>query len=108
MSLSSFFSSGYHRLASQFHTLRYTGMWTVMLVLVAGVASIVPELAFLHSSQKCGVDGYVKIPMELPGMRVCLPAQMVKESPLDVLVPALFASLAVACSAYVLSNIGLM
>ncbi|KAK9727273.1 hypothetical protein RND81_05G270400 [Saponaria officinalis] len=106
MSLSSFFSMGYHRLAARLSSLRYTGTWTVMLVAMAGATSILPELAFLWSTQKCGVDGYVKIPMDLVGMKVCLPSHIVKESSFDVLIPAMFASLAVAVSAFVLSNVG--
>ncbi|KAL9247690.1 hypothetical protein vseg_021097 [Gypsophila vaccaria] len=108
MSMSSFFSMSYHSLAAQLNSVRYTGKWTVMLVVLAGATSILPELAFLWSTQQCGVAGYVKIPMDLAGMKVCLPGHMVKESPFDVLVPAMFASLAVAFSAFVLSNVGLL
>lgn len=57
-------------------------------------------------SQSCDTDGYMRIPLDLPGERVCLPAHMLKRSALDVFIPTLFSALIVAASALLLRALG--
>lgn len=74
--------------------------------MVAAVAAFSPELAFLWASRGCGVHGYVKVPLDLPGQSLCLPSHIVKGSSFDALIPLIFAPIIVACSGLVLSSIG--
>ncbi|XP_021719191.1 uncharacterized protein LOC110686889 [Chenopodium quinoa] len=111
MSLALVFISAYRQLATLRPTLYYAGIWTTMLILTVVVASFSPELAFMEAitrySPSCGGDGYVRIPLDMPGERVCLPAHMLKRSTLDVFIPTLFSALIVASSALLLRSLGL-
>ncbi|XP_021865348.1 uncharacterized protein [Spinacia oleracea] len=113
MSLVLALTSAYNHLTILRPTLYYAGIWTTMLILTVVVASFSPELAFMSAvslsslySQSCGGDGYVRIPLDMPGERVCLPAHMLKRSALDVFIPTLFSALIVASSALLLRSLG--
>lgn len=107
MSLFMFFSSFYHQLAIYSRSLWHFGLWLGLLVLCASVALISPELAFLWSSHRCGVHGYVRVPLDLPGTSLCLPSHMVKGPSYDVYIPVMIVPIFVACSGLVLSFAGL-
>ncbi|CAO2824909.1 unnamed protein product [Amaranthus hypochondriacus] len=113
MSLFLLFISLYRQVATLRSALYYAGTWTVLLILTVVVASFSPELAFMSAvslsppySRLCGGDGYVRIPLDMPGERICLPAQMLKRSALDVFIPTLFSALIVGFSALLLRSLG--
>ncbi|XVF68718.1 hypothetical protein PTKIN_Ptkin11bG0024100 [Pterospermum kingtungense] len=91
--------------------------WTALLALTVSIASFAPEMAFVSAvapssssslSRSCkSTLGLVKIPLDLPGEKVCLPAHMVKRSNIDFFVPTLFTSLVVAASAFLVRSLGL-
>ncbi|KAL9247692.1 hypothetical protein vseg_021099 [Gypsophila vaccaria] len=94
-------------------SLYYALTWTALLILVVSVASFSPELAFLSSvslssaySLPCGGHGYVRLPLDIPGERLCLPAYVMKRSSVDVFIPTMFAALIVASSAMLLKFLG--
>lgn len=113
MSLAKIIISIYYQLATLRSTLCYVGTWTSMLILTVVVASLTPELAFMSVvslsspySQSCAIEGYVRIPLDLSGERICLPAHMLKRSSLDVFIPTLFSILIVSASALLLRSLG--
>lgn len=78
------------------------------------VASFAPVIAFVTTispsssfSKSCKVDGIVRIPLDYPKEVMCFPANMVRRSKLDFLLPTLFAALVVAASACVVRSLGL-
>ncbi|XWS53159.1 hypothetical protein CRYUN_Cryun11dG0133700 [Craigia yunnanensis] len=89
--------------------------WTVLLTLMVSIASFAPEMAFVSAvspslssfSRPCKIEGLVKIPLDFPREKVCLPAHMVKRSKMDFFVPTVFAGLVVAASACVVRSLGL-
>ncbi|EOY34110.1 hypothetical protein SCA6_010152 [Theobroma cacao] len=88
--------------------------WTVLLTLMVSLASFPPEMAFASAvspsssfSQSCQAEGLVRIPLDFPTVKVCLPAHMVKRSKADFFVPTVFAGLVVAGSACVVRSLGL-
>ncbi|KAF9599077.1 hypothetical protein IFM89_033684 [Coptis chinensis] len=89
-------------------------MWSVMLTVTVAFASFSPEIAFVNAvspsssfSQMCKIDGYVRVPLDLPGEVLCFPAQLLKRSSIDFFVPTVFAALIVAGSACVVRAVGL-
>lgn len=106
MWLFSSLSSACHTLSTYCRSFGHTGSWSIVLVVVAAVAAFAPELAFLWSSHECGVEGYVKMPMDLPGNSMCLPSNVVMRSSFDPFIPLIFAPIIVACSGLVLSSFG--
>ena len=88
--------------------------WIVLLMLMVSIASFVPEMAFVSAvspsssfSRSCEAEGLVRIPLDFPREKVCLPAHMVKRSKVDFFVPTVFAGLLVAASACVVRSLGL-
>ncbi|KAG6570723.1 hypothetical protein SDJN03_29638, partial [Cucurbita argyrosperma subsp. sororia] len=88
--------------------------WTALLTLTAAVASFAPVFMFTNAtslsssfSKSCGRDGYIRIPLDLPGDVLCVPAKMVNRSNLDFFVPTVFAALGVGVSACFVRSVGL-
>ncbi|MBA0704033.1 hypothetical protein Golax_016321 [Gossypium laxum] len=88
--------------------------WTVVLTLMVSIASFVPEMAFVSAvspsssfSRSCNSEGFVRIPLDFPREKLCLPAHTVKRSKIDFFVPTIFAALVVAASACVVRSLGL-
>ncbi|XP_042478756.1 uncharacterized protein LOC122059788 [Macadamia integrifolia] len=90
--------------------LLYAATWTVMLTATVALVSFSPEMAFVSAispsssfSRACdsqGQVGRVRVPLDVPGEVVCLPAHLFsKMTFLDFLVPPVFAAIAVAASA---------
>ncbi|KAA0061944.1 forkhead box protein G1 [Cucumis melo var. makuwa] len=103
-----------HRFSLDPPHCRTAAKWTALLTLTAAVASFAPEFIFanatsLHSSfsRSCRRDGYIRIPLDLPGDVLCLPANMVNRSSLDFFVPTVFAALGVGVSACFVRSLGL-
>ncbi len=73
------------------------------------VASFAPVIAFVTaiSPSSCKADGFVRITLDYPKEVMCFPANMVRRSKLDFLLPTLFAALVVAASACVVRSFGL-
>ncbi|XP_074290567.1 uncharacterized protein LOC141617281 [Silene latifolia] len=114
MSLISILKSAYVQLSVHRPSFYYALTWTTLLVVVVAVASFSPELAFLSTvslsstySRSCGVHGLVRLPLDIPGERLCFPAYMMKRSSLDILIPTMFAALIVTSSALLLRSLGL-
>ncbi|XP_022148378.1 uncharacterized protein LOC111017044 [Momordica charantia] len=89
--------------------------WTALLTLTAAVASFAPEFIFTNAtslsssfSKSCRRDGYIRIPLDLPGDVLCLPAKMVTRSSLDFFVPTVFAALGVGVSVCFVRSFGLL
>ncbi|KAF8116042.1 hypothetical protein N665_0023s0021 [Sinapis alba] len=77
--------------------------WTLLLMVTVGFASFAPEMAFVStlssSSNLCnGVNGFVRIPIDLPGEIVCVPSETVKRSAFDLFLPTIFAGVMVVAS----------
>ncbi|XVF46488.1 hypothetical protein PTKIN_Ptkin03bG0030800 [Pterospermum kingtungense] len=88
--------------------------WTLLLTLFVSIASFAPEMAFVSAvspsssfSRSCKAEGLVRIPLDFPREKLCLPAHMVKRSNVDFFVPTVFAGLVVAASACVVRSLGL-
>ncbi|XP_031742493.1 uncharacterized protein LOC105435838 [Cucumis sativus] len=103
-----------HRFSLDPQHCRSAAKWTALLTLTAAVTSFAPEFIFtnatsLHSSfsRSCGRDGYIRIPLDLPGDVLCLPANMVNWSSFDFFVPTVFAALGVGVSACFVRSLGL-
>ncbi|KAJ0259011.1 Uncharacterized protein HA466_0077060 [Hirschfeldia incana] len=78
--------------------------WTFLLMLTVGFASFAPEMAFVStlssSSNLCEEgNGFVRIPIDLPGEMVCVPSETtVKRSAFDLFMPTIFAGVMVIAS----------
>ncbi|XVF20101.1 hypothetical protein REPUB_Repub11eG0169100 [Reevesia pubescens] len=88
--------------------------WTILLTLMVSIASFAPEMAFVSAvspgssfSRSCKTEGLVRIPLDFPSDKVCLPAHMVKRSKVDFFVPTVFAGLVVVGSACVVRSLGM-
>ncbi|XWS71721.1 hypothetical protein CRYUN_Cryun03dG0162900 [Craigia yunnanensis] len=104
----------FRQVMAQWPQLLHALKWTVLLTLMVSIASFVPEMAFVSAvspsssfSRSCKPEGLVRIPLDFPREKVCLPAHMVKRSKVDFFVPTVFAGLAVAASACVVRSLGL-
>uniref|UniRef100_A0A7N0ZYT3 Uncharacterized protein n=1 Tax=Kalanchoe fedtschenkoi TaxID=63787 RepID=A0A7N0ZYT3_KALFE len=102
--VSLFFNSAVDRLHSRFPLLVYGLAWTGLLTLAVALASFSPEIAFVSAiSKACAAEG-LRVPLDMP---VCLPVHLFTKSPIDLIVPPIFAALVVAASAFVVRAVGL-
>lgn len=118
-----FLNSMLHRLSPRWPLLLYAATWTTLLTIMVAGASFSPELAFVSAitpnspfSQAClqqsdqrQLQGstVVRVPVDVPGEVICLPAQLFRRSKMDLLVPPVFAAVIVAISAYVVKALAL-
>ncbi|XP_048429483.1 uncharacterized protein LOC125472292 [Pyrus x bretschneideri] len=112
--LRSLFTSTLTRLSSRWPVLIYAASWTTVLILTVAVASFSPEVAFVSAisstsefSRVCGSEGSIRIPSDVPGDVLCLPAHLFSKSAIDFIVPPVFAAAVVAASAYLVRAVGL-
>ncbi|KAG9445045.1 hypothetical protein H6P81_016385 [Aristolochia fimbriata] len=95
----------------------YAVSWAALLAVAVAVASMSPELAFVSAispsssfSKACGWRGRgsVRVPVDEPGVVVCLPAQLFfGRSKMDLVVAPVFAALVVTGSAFFLKALAL-
>ncbi|GAV83817.1 hypothetical protein CFOL_v3_27262 [Cephalotus follicularis] len=94
----------------------YAATWAILFLLSVAVAAFAPETAFVSAiassssfSRSCSANGLVRLPLDLPGEVVCLPAymMMMRTSKLDFLVLTIFSGLVVAVSACLIQSFGL-
>ncbi|OMO66190.1 hypothetical protein CCACVL1_21269 [Corchorus capsularis] len=112
--LLSFFTSVLHRLTLRWPVLLYAATWTVLLTAMVALASFSPEVAFVSAisqsssfSKECGIQGSVRVPVDVPGEKLCLPGHLFGRSKLDWIVPPVFAAVVVTGSAWVVRGMGL-
>ncbi|XP_040385674.1 uncharacterized protein LOC121056034 [Oryza brachyantha] len=86
--------------------LRRAVVWAGALALAVSVASFAPEAAFVWALTGGGggggracAAGAVRVPLDGGGDFVCVPARMAVRSGADMIVPPVFAGLAVGASA---------
>lgn len=111
------FSALLDRVLSRRPLLLYAAAWTALLTATVAVASFAPEVAFVSAvssssafTRECGgpdPEDMVRVPVDLPGAVVCLPAHLFLRSRLDIVVPPLFAAAVVAGSAFVVRALAL-
>ncbi|AEC08164.1 hypothetical protein AtNW77_Chr2g0248331 [Arabidopsis thaliana] len=89
--------------STRWEVLVQTATWTILLMITVALASFAPEMAFV-SKLKSSSDGFVRIPMDLPGEMLILPSEMVKNSYLDVFLPTIFAGVMVIASVSLLRS----
>ncbi|XP_019199130.1 PREDICTED: uncharacterized protein LOC109192876 [Ipomoea nil] len=89
--------------------LVYAAVWTLLLLITVGVASSLAQLAYVSalspSSPPCNA-GFVRVPLDVPAEKFCLPVGLMKRSEWDLLVPVVFAALLVSTSAYMIRSVG--
>ncbi|KAF3777624.1 hypothetical protein EJ110_NYTH45401 [Nymphaea thermarum] len=101
----------------------YAISWSALLTTVVLLVSFAPELAFVNAvspssgfSKACNTgsmsasgpnEASFRLPMEDAGDVLCVPANLVRRSRLDFVVPPLFAALVVAGSAGFVHAMGL-
>ncbi|XP_022755742.1 uncharacterized protein LOC111303615 [Durio zibethinus] len=107
-------NSIFRQVIAQWPRFLYALTWTVLLTLMVSILSFAPEMAFVSAvspsslfSRSCKAEGLVRIPLDFPREKACLPAHMVKRSKVDFFVPTVFAGLIVAASACVVRSLGL-
>ncbi|XP_072981815.1 uncharacterized protein [Typha latifolia] len=94
--------------------LLYAVQWTAVITVTVAVAAFVPEIAFVWAvspssplTGACG-EGYVALPLdEPPWEKICVPANVVGQSQVDVLIPPVFAVVVVVGSVCFTRAIGL-
>ncbi|GLT92513.1 hypothetical protein SLE2022_103470 [Rubroshorea leprosula] len=108
------FASLFHKLSSRWPLLLYAATWTVLLTVTVAVASFSPEAAFVSAitptssfSRRCRTEGFIRVPLDLPGEILCFPARMFTRSKVDLIVPPVFAAVVVAGSAWVVRALAL-
>lgn len=104
------FNSALGSLTTRRPVLVYAAAWTTLLTLTVAMASFTPEVAFvsvISSSGACHADGYVRVPLDLPGEIFCLPGHRFMRSKVDFLVPPIFAAVIVAASAFLVRAVAL-
>ncbi|KAM3736787.1 hypothetical protein ACB098_09G007100 [Castanea mollissima] len=101
-------------LSSRRPLLIYAATWTTILTLTVAVASFAPEVAFVSAisstsrfSKLCETEGSVRLPLDVAGEILCLPAHLFVKSKLDLIVPPVFAAVVVAGSACLVRAVGL-
>ncbi|KAJ4970706.1 hypothetical protein NE237_003805 [Protea cynaroides] len=98
--------------------LIYAVTWTAMLTVTVALVSFSPEFAFVSAispsssfAQACERQlkvGSVRVPLDVPGEVVCLPAHLFSgRSFWDFFIPPIFAAIAVAASACVVRAMAL-
>ncbi|PIA53031.1 hypothetical protein AQUCO_01000714v1 [Aquilegia coerulea] len=109
-----FLTSILRQINNRYPILIYAVTWTVLLTVTVAVASFCPEIAFVSAisqfssfSQGCEGDNLIRVPLDGPGEKICLPAQFFVASKLDYFVPPVFAAIVVAGSAFVVRTMGL-
>ncbi|KAK4743234.1 hypothetical protein SAY87_001235 [Trapa incisa] len=125
--------SYFRRLAVQYPVLLPTAVWTLLLTLTVSLASLASAAAFMsavspssspfsrnapggcyESSDDVDPDpqtpcgGLVGIPLGVQGEILRVPGNMVRVSEFDILLPTVFAAVAVFSSACLLRSLGLM
>lgn len=92
--------------------LVYAAVWTLLLLITVGVASSLAQLAYVSVvspsspfSRPCKA-GFVRVPLDVPPEKFCLPVRMMNRSEWDFLVPIVFAGLLVSTSAYMIRSVG--
>ncbi|KAK3445270.1 uncharacterized protein LOC104436464 [Eucalyptus grandis] len=111
------FSALLDQILSRRPLLLYAAAWTALLTATVAVASFSPEVAFVSAissssafTRECGgpnPEDVVRVPVDLPGEVVCLPAHLFSRSRVDLLVPPVFAAVVVAGSAFVVRALAL-
>lgn len=106
--LPSLLNSIFDRLSYRWPLLLYATVWTILLTMIVAVASFTPEVAFVSAispissfSQACSAEGSVRVPLDIPGEIICLPAHRFMKSKIDFIVPPIFAAVVVTASAFV-------
>ncbi|KAK4270085.1 hypothetical protein QN277_023167 [Acacia crassicarpa] len=107
--------SGYlRRTSSSWTLLQYAAGWTMFLVLTVAMASLPPEMAFLSAtspsssfSNKCKIDGSIRMPLDIPGSILCFPAPLFQKSKFDFIVPPILAVVFVTASTCLVRALGL-
>ncbi|XP_061341420.1 uncharacterized protein LOC133287770 [Gastrolobium bilobum] len=101
-------------LTTSWPILTYAVTWVTLLTLTVAVASLSTQLAFVSAispsssfSQKCNTDGYIRMPLDVPGDILCFPAHLFMKSKIDLFVPPIFAAVIVAASACLVRAVGL-
>ncbi|GMI97083.1 hypothetical protein like AT1G07795 [Hibiscus trionum] len=104
----------HRKIMSRWPQLLQAITWTALLASMVSIASFSSEVAFVSAispsssfSRSCNVEGLVRIPLDFPREKICLPAHMVKRSKVDFFVPTVFAGLVVAGSACVVRSLAL-
>ncbi|WCJ28273.1 hypothetical protein M5689_009976 [Euphorbia peplus] len=117
MPLTTSLTSQIQRLTSRWPPplLLYAAAWTALLTVIVAIASFSPEMAFVSAispsssfSKGCHKQGTFRVPIDLPGEIVCLPAHMFVRSKIDLIVPPIFAAVVVAASAWVVRSMGFL
>ncbi|XP_030529039.1 uncharacterized protein LOC115739885 [Rhodamnia argentea] len=111
------FSALLDRILSRWPFLLYAAAWTALLTATVAVASFSTEVAFVSAvspsssfTRECGghnPEGMVRVPVDLPGAVVCLPAHLFSRSRVDMAVPPVFAAMVVAGSVFVVRALAL-
>ncbi|KAL4285088.1 hypothetical protein GQ457_16G010740 [Hibiscus cannabinus] len=104
----------HRKIMARWPQLLHALTWTALLASMVSIASFSSEMAFVSAisppssfSKSCNVEGLVRIPLDFPREKICLPAHMVKRSKVDFFVPTVFAGLVVAGSACVVRSLAL-
>ncbi|XVF55317.1 hypothetical protein PTKIN_Ptkin06aG0027500 [Pterospermum kingtungense] len=107
-------TSALHRLTLRWPVILYAATWTVILTAMVAVASFSPEVAFVSAisqsssfTKECGVEGSIRVPMDVPGEKLCLPAHHFGKSKIDWIVPPVFAAVIVTGSAWLVRGMAL-
>ncbi|CAA6654929.1 unnamed protein product [Spirodela intermedia] len=94
--------------------LVYAATWTTLLTATVAATSVLPEVAFVWAvspassfSRPCGGGELIRVPLDVPGEVLCLPAAQFGRSGLDLLVPPIFAAAVVAAAALLVRALGL-
>lgn len=87
--------------------LMYAIRWTTVLTVTVAVASFSPEAAFVSAispsssfSRACQSNDTIRVPLDMAGEILCLPAHRFTKSNIDLIVPPVFAAVVVAGSAF--------
>lgn len=91
------------KISTRWLVLVQAATWTILLMLTVALASFAPVVAFV-SKISSSSDGFVRIPMDLPGQMVILPSEMVKKSTMDLYIPTIFAGVMVIASVSLLRS----
>ncbi|GAU23036.1 hypothetical protein TSUD_336840 [Trifolium subterraneum] len=94
--------------------LTYATTWIMLLTMTVAIASISPQVTFVSAispaslfSQKCTNDGFIRMPLDVPGEILCFPSHLFVKSKIDFIVPPIFAALIVAASTCLVRAVGL-
>ncbi|KAG6697292.1 hypothetical protein I3842_09G191500 [Carya illinoinensis] len=92
--------------SSRWPFLVYVATWTTILIVVVAVASFTPEVAFASAisssssfSTACETDRSIRVPLDVPGETLCLPANLFSRFKIEFIVPPVFAAVVLVASA---------